>query len=120
MEARPGRPPIWDDADAFAAAVDEYFDNEEISHTWTGLAYHLGFESRQSLEDYKDKPGFSYSIKRALLKIEEIYEKALFHKNAAGPIFALKNFGWKDKQEIRHEGIPDPTFHVRISKPEDE
>jgi hypothetical protein len=104
-----GRPPIWDDSDAFAQAVDDYFDDIDQVHTWTGLAIHLGFESRQSLEDYKDKPGFSYPIKKALLRIEEIYEKALFNKNAAGPIFALKNFGWRDRQEIDqktdHSGV---------------
>ena len=100
-----GRPAKWTDAEAFSKAVDEYFDNKEIAHTWTGLALHLGFESRQSLEDYKSKDGFSYPIKKALLRIEEKYEQALFWKNAAGPIFALKNFGWRDKQEIESNNV---------------
>ncbi len=95
-----GRPPIWDDPEAFGKKIDEYFAQQNTTLTWSGLANYLGFESRQSLEDYKKKEGFSYPIKKALLKIEEIYEKALFQKNAAGPIFALKNFGWRDKQEI--------------------
>lgn len=102
-----GRPPIWNDPEEFANQVEFYFQDENKSpHTWTGLARHLGFESRQSLEDYKSKEGFSYPIKKALLRIEEIYEKALFNKNAAGPIFALKNFGWRDKQEVeqKHSG----------------
>lgn len=94
-----GRPAIWDDPEEFEKAVDKYFDNTEINHTWTGLAIHLGFESRQSLEDYKKKDGFSYPIKKALLKIERKYEEAMM-KQPAGAIFALKNFGWKDKQEI--------------------
>lgn len=95
------RPPIWEDAEAFDAKVEEYFNNKEAGpHTWTGLARYLGFESRQSLEDYKEKQGFSYPIKKALLRIEEIYEQNLFAKNAAGPIFALKNFGWRDKLEV--------------------
>jgi len=94
-----GRPPIWTDPEEFSKAVDVYL-NENNNPTWTGLAYHLGFESRQSLQDYKEKPEFSYPIKRALLKIEETYENALFSRNPAGPIFALKNFGWRDKQEI--------------------
>jgi hypothetical protein len=98
-----GRPAIWDDSEAFSRAVDEYFDNSELTHTWSGLALHLGFESRQSLEDYKHKDEFSYPIKKALLKIEQIYEQALFSKNAAGPIFALKNFGWKDTREVKHD-----------------
>lgn len=92
---------MWEDPKAFEAKVEEYFERDENKpHTWTGLARYLGFESRQSLEDYKSKEGFTYPIKKALLRIEEIYEKSLFSKNAAGPIFALKNFGWRDKQEI--------------------
>lgn len=104
-----GRPPLWEDPEKFEQEVDAYFEDETVSpYTWTGLARYLGFESRQSLEDYKSKEGFAYPIKKALLRIEEIYEKSLFSKNAAGPIFALKNFGWRDKQEIdqntRHSG----------------
>jgi hypothetical protein len=35
-----------------------------------------------------------------LSRIENIYEKGLKGRNPAGAIFALKNFGWKDRQEI--------------------
>lgn len=94
-----GRPRIWTDPEAFSQAVDEYFDSDD-EHTWTGLALHLGFCSRDSLNDYKKIDGFSDPIKKALLKIENKYEKAINSRNPAGAIFALKNFGWKDKQEI--------------------
>lgn len=95
-----GRPPIWDDEDAFDKKVDEYFLQTK-EPTWSGLANYLGFESRQSLEDYKKKEKFSYSIKKALLRIEEKYEtKAIYSGNPTGAIFALKNFGWRDKQEV--------------------
>jgi hypothetical protein len=70
--------------------------------TINGLALFLGFESRQSLYDYKEKKQFSYPIKRALSKVEQQYENQLFERNPAGAIFALKNFGWRDKQEIDH------------------
>jgi DNA-packaging protein gp3 len=66
---------------------------------------YLGFESRQSLEDYKKKEGFSYPIKKALLTIEKYYEQSITGKNPAGAIFALKNFGWKDKQEIEQKAV---------------
>lgn len=99
------RPPIWEDneqaAQAFEESVNYYFEIEKFP-TWTGLAIHLGFESRQSLEDYKKRPLFSYPIKKALLRIENAYEKAICTKNPAGAIFALKNFGWKDKQEVEN------------------
>lgn len=94
-----GRPPIWENAQEFDAAIEKYFTDEKLP-TWTGLAIHLGFESRQSLQDYKEKEEFSYSIKKALLRIENQYEKALLKGNPGGPIFALKNFNWKDKQEV--------------------
>jgi hypothetical protein len=36
--------------------------------------------------------------------MEQIYEKRLNEsKNPTGAIFALKNFGWTDRQEIKHE-----------------
>lgn len=105
-----GRPVKWDDPEAFEIAVNEYFDDQEILHTWTGLALHLGFASRDSLNDYKKKDGFSDSVKKALMRIENKYEEAaLTKKNPAGAIFALKNFGWKDRQEI------DMTANVSTS-----
>lgn len=119
-----GRPPMWTDPESFSNSVEEYFEDKEITHTWTGLALHLGFESRKSLWEYGEKPEFSNSVKRALLRIEEIYERNLFNKNAAGPIFALKNFGWRDTKEIKHD-IPkgflniDPLDTPNTSAPED-
>jgi hypothetical protein len=89
---------MWDDPEAFDKAVDEYFTKEKVP-TWTGLAIHLGFESRKSLHDYGQKPGFSYSVKKALVRIERRYEEAMM-KQPAGAIFALKNFGWTDRQEV--------------------
>lgn len=97
------RPAVWTDPEAFDIAVEDYFADLKIQHTWTGLAIHLGFESRQSLEDYKSKEGFSYPIKKALLRIENQYENGLFGRNPAGSIFALKNFKWHDKQEIEQK-----------------
>lgn len=113
-----GRPKIWDSPEEFEASVDKYFE-EDKSPTWTGLAIHLGFESRQSLQDYKERPEFSYPIKKALLRIEKKYEEAMM-KQPAGAIFALKNFGWTDKQEIdqktEHSGTVGFTG-INIIKP---
>lgn len=72
--------------------------------TITGLAIYLGFESRQSLYDYGKKDGFTYSIKRALLEVENNYEKGLWSDKVAGVVFALKNMGWADKQDITTNG----------------
>lgn len=109
-----GRPPIWTDPQAFAESVEKYFMDEKTP-TWTGLALHLGFCSRDSLNDYKKKEGFSDPIKKALLRIEQKYEKGLSERNPAGSIFALKNFGWKDKHDITNETI---IRHLTVSDDE--
>ena len=70
----------------------------------SGLAYYLGFESRQSFYDYEKRDAFSYTIKRARLRIEMQYELNLSFANCTGSIFALKQFDWKDKQEVEHSG----------------
>lgn len=70
--------------------------------TITGLAIYLGFESRQSVYDYEKSGEFSYIIKRARLYVEHGYEQALMSEKPTGAIFALKNMGWSDKQEIDH------------------
>lgn len=109
-----GRPPQFEKAEDLQKMIEAYYDQVIIdgrNPTITGLAYYLGFESRQSFYDYEEKEQFTYTIKRARLQIEENYENALFNKNAAGPIFALKNFGWKDTQEIKHD-IPKGVFSI--------
>jgi hypothetical protein len=73
--------------------------------TYTGLAYHLGFASRQSIWEYSKRTDeLSLPIKRAMLRIEQSYEESLRSNNSTGSIFALKNRGWRDKQEHEHSG----------------
>lgn len=117
-----GRPAKFETADDLQQKIDDYFEYIEGDFNWvddelsgqsrkvyerhpespaiTALALYLGFESRQSLYDYEKDGEFSYTIKRARLKIESFYEQNLLGKGVTGAIFALKNFGWKDKQEI--------------------
>lgn len=128
-----GRPPIYETEEALKAKIDEYFeslkgefhfeaDPEDESKdvrvmdtpsafpSITGLALFLDFESRQSIYDYEKKGEFSYTIKRARLYIESFYEQQLLGKGVTGAIFALKNFGWSDKQDISHTIIEQPLF----------
>lgn len=111
-----GRPSLFNTALELENLIDLYFEGlaeDEKTPTITGLALHLGFESRQSVYDYeKRNDEFSYTIKRARLKVENAYEEALLSRNSTGAIFALKNFGWADKQEIDHsskDGSMSPT-----------
>lgn len=76
-----------------------YYVREPIDPTITGLTLFLGFSDRQSFRDYGERDKFSCSIKRAHCRIEQCYEENLRGNNVAGPIFALKNLGWKDKTE---------------------
>lgn len=116
-----GRPPLYDNPETLEDQIGQYFksgvkkktiligpSNNRIAveievPTITGLCIFLGFESRQSFYDYEQKPEFAYTVKRARLFIEREYEEMLNTGNTTGAIFALKNFGWTDKQEIEQK-----------------
>lgn len=95
-----GRPPNWETPEELQAEIDAYFENTpEEEWTITGLALALD-TSRQTLLDYQGKDGFSDTVKKAKLKVENGYEKDLKKHGRSGTIFALKNFDWKDKTEV--------------------
>lgn len=104
-----GRPPKYKTVEELQEKIDEYFKEVEESKddhpTITGLCLFLGFVDRQSFYDYEKNKKFSCTIKTARTRIEQIYEKHLLKSGvAAGCIFALKNFGWTDKQELELGG----------------
>lgn len=123
-----GRPPFYNTVEELEKRLEEYWEyiKGDMEHpdpkkrrwpenpTVTGLALYLGFTTRQALINYEGKPEFVDAIKQSKLRVEAAYEQALFGKNAAGPIFALKNFNWTDKQEIdqktEHSGSIDITW----------
>ena len=70
--------------------------------TVTGLALALE-TTRDVLIDYQGKDEYSNAVKKAKLKIENAYEKRLIGRGNGGDIFALKQFGWSDKQETKIE-----------------
>ncbi|MCT4135053.1 hypothetical protein HZP67_09975 [Elizabethkingia anophelis] len=89
---------------------------EPENPTITGLAIFLGFESRQSLYDYSKKDGFAYSIKKALLHVENNYEKGLASDKVAGFVFALKNMGWTDNLKLGEDKDAPFSFGSFLSK----
>lgn len=117
-----GRPPLYKTAKELQVKIDEYFNkgygkrkvvigpssNRETIEipvvTITGLVSYCGFANRQSFLDYEEKPEFTCTIKKARNRIEQVYEELLQSGLGAGAIFALKNFGWVDKQELEHSG----------------
>ncbi len=105
--------------DDLRLAFDKYFEetpDEEL--TLTGLAFVFG--SNQTLSDYLtlDKyKEYRPIIKEAKMRIELSYSKALRKSAKVGDIFALKNMGWKDRQELTgRNGTPLP-FAVVNYKP---
>lgn len=105
--AKEGRPLKFETPEQLEAAIQDYFDTQvknKSNITISGLAYNLGFESRQSIYDYKEREEFSYILKRATFFVESCYEDKLSGTTPTGAIFALKNMGWRDKVET---GITD-------------
>ena len=128
------RPTEYDSVDKLMIAVDSYFDEcvptpltftnsdgvDQIAldkngnpiirdnpATMAGLAYHLGYSSRQAIYDLEHKDEwFSYVIKRARLRVEADHESNLTTRDkCTGDIFWLKNHGWSDRTEIEHTGV---------------
>ena len=110
-----GRPRHFDDPKEMERLIDAYFDNCPDKHimtlecgteiaidrpTITGLALYLGFCDRHSMYAYEENEKFSHTIKKARSRMALHYEKHLLSKHTSGAIFALKNFGWSDRQEI--------------------
>ena len=96
-----GRPLKFKSAAELNGKIEEYFaecvrTGEPL--TVTGLALALD-TTRDVLMDYEGKDGFSNTIKKAKLRIENAYEKRLIARGNGGDIFALKQFGWKDRME---------------------
>ena len=107
-----GRPRIIDTPEQFNYLVDLYHAECAelgIKPTHTGTALALGFADRASLYDYdRNHPEFSHSVKRAVSLVEQVYERHLLaNTQAAGAIFALKQYGWTDRQELTHAGSID-------------
>ena len=101
-----GRPMKFESVEDLESQIDAFFEtckDEKMLPTITGLAVYLD-TTRRTLLDYETEYGdeFSHAIKRAKARVEAGVEQMLFiGKNAAGPIFNLKNnFGWKDQSQV--------------------
>jgi len=107
-----GRPAKYSDKDELEKEIADYFSTcgwvniegtDEVKFkppTISGMALYLGFATRQSMYEYKEKPEFTYIIKKATSLIESYHEESLAGKNPTGHIFVLKNLGWLDKTDV--------------------
>jgi len=99
-----GRPPKYETDEQLSVMVDDFFDECDLNeepYTITGLGLAIGLD-RHQLISYGKKEEFYHTVKKAKQKCENFAEKRLFTGQPTGAIFALKNYGWKDQQQIDH------------------
>lgn len=103
-----GARPKYKNPEELRLVVEEYLNSVPFERlTVSGLALAIG--SKQSLYDYAEKDGYGHIVNEARLYIESSYEQALrAGQSGAGSIFALKQFGWTDKSEVKVDhGLSD-------------
>ena len=107
--------------------INAYFDDcddAEEPYTLTGLCLAIGI-SRPTFLNYSKADDLAPVMEQARLIIQNQLELQLLSGGrAAGPIFALKNHGWSDRQDLN---INDPNrvdpedqvWTVEVVDPED-
>lgn len=140
-EKKVGRPLKYKSVKKLQEAIDDYFEKckgkvlkddegkimrdkygfpmivDSRPPTITGLALHLGLNSRQALLNYQGRPEFNDTIVRAKARVEQYAEERLFDKDGAnGAKFSLANNfeGWKEKQQIEADVNSEVTINVEL------
>lgn len=99
-----GRPLKFKTVEELQNKIEEYFKICKENKTRpfiTEMALYLD-TSRETLREYKERPEYVDSIKKALARCEMELERNLIEGkvNPTGTIFNLKNnYGWRDKVE---------------------
>ena len=103
MELRKvGRPLKIESPEQMEKILNEYFSTtEENKITLTGICLALDLD-KNNFYEYEKREGYEKIVKRARMIVENSYEMSLRENGRTGDIFALKNFGWKDKTEIEN------------------
>ena len=103
MELRKvGRPLKIESPEQMEKILNEYFETtEENKITLTGICLALNLD-KSNFYEYEKREGYRDIVKRARMIVENSYEISLRENGRTGDIFALKNFGWTDKQEIEN------------------
>lgn len=119
-----GRPRAINSPDEFDQKVDDYINDCRSNKKpilLTGLILSLGLSSRESFYQYAEYKGYSDSVKRARLFVESEYETRLVStQNQAANIFALKNFGWKDKETTELEKLQAEKLRRELDSGQDD
>lgn len=119
-----GRPRKFDSADEIYQEGLQYIEGilaEDKHLTFTGLCIALG-TTKETFNEYEsgkydtDNEVFSILLKDLKQRCENYAENRLYGNNPTGAIFALKNYGWKDKQEIEQNntGAVEIVFNNQL------
>lgn len=93
----------------FKKKSEEYFDEckaQDEAPSIAGLAFHLGFSSKQSIFDYRKDPEYAHEANRATLFIEAWLNKKVVNKDTYSPgqwHILKSNFGYEDKRSLDHQ-----------------
>ena len=97
-----GRPLKIESPEQMEKILNEYFETtEENKITITGICLALDLD-KSTFYDYEKREGYQDIVKRARMIVENSYEMSLRESGRTGDIFALKNFGWRDKMEVEN------------------
>jgi hypothetical protein len=100
MNRKVGRPKAFGTPKDLVKVLNEYFSTtKEEEITITGLCIALRI-NKDTFYEYMKKDKYKDIINEARMLVENSYELSLRKYGRSGDIFALKNFGWKDKQEL--------------------
>ncbi len=114
-----GRPRKYTAAQA-KKIIDRYFSEIEKSSrppTITGLALALDTSRKVLCEWAEREDELAAVITRAKSRVELYLEELLTTtRTPAGAIFALKNFGWSDRQEVEISGNLNVMERLRAGR----
>lgn len=101
-----GRPLKIQSKEELTNKINEYFSNiDEERITISGLCLYLGI-NKDTFYEYAKKNEYKEIIDQARLIVENSYEISLRENGRTADIFALKNFGWSDKVEVKNTNLP--------------
>jgi hypothetical protein len=110
--SKDGKDPFYKSADEMIKVIYEYLQYEEQNtkgkFTVEGCALYLGFKSRQSIYDYKNRGvDYSYIIERFLLFMSHYHAQRLTWVGSyQGSSFWLKNFGgYTDESTVNNNTV---------------
>ena len=100
--------------------IDRYFehcDDAEKPHTITGIALALDTSRKVLCQWAEREDELAAVVTRAKTRVEHFLEELLLTaRNPAGAIFALKNHGWSDRQELEVSGTLDIAGRLRAGR----